>query len=86
MPSSATVTVVVDAERDGPLLTLDVSNDSPGIAPGVAEDLFKVRAPSTEGTGIGLYVSRAVMANVGGSIVLHSADPVCFRLKVPLLF
>jgi len=52
---------------------LRVEDDGPGIAPGMREQLFEAFAttkPAGEGTGLGLYLCRAMLESAGGWIRL----------------
>jgi two-component system, NtrC family, sensor kinase len=66
---------------------IDVSDDGPGIAPEVRERLFTPFATTKPtGTGLGLYVSRLLVARAGGTIEAHDREGggVCMRVVLPV--
>lgn len=67
---------------------LEVKDDGPGIAPGdqakVFEPLYTTK-PVGVGTGLGLYICRAIAEREGGELTLESAPgDTRFRLWLPL--
>lgn len=84
-PNSATVVIeVATGDRD---VELSVADDGPGIAPHHRDQLFEkfARLGSTvKGTGLGLYLSRALARAQGGDLVLGSEAHGCrFVLRLP---
>ena len=77
-------TVEITASAQESTAHIQVSNTGPGIDSATAEQLFKHRAQSSDGTGIGLYVAKAVLNNVGGDIQLSERSPVRFEIKIPI--
>jgi signal transduction histidine kinase len=74
------VAIVADA---GPPVTIDICDDGPGIAPEVADSLFRPfvsRRPG--GTGLGLAIVRRIMEAHGGTVTLAERPgwSTCFRL------
>lgn len=66
---------------------IDVSDDGPGIAPELRERLFTPFATTKPtGTGLGLYVSRLLVARAGGTIEVHDREGsgVCMRVVLPV--
>ena len=69
--AGSTVEIVVDDSDDGEVL-VRVLDEGPGVAPSEIEDLFSLfyRSPTTAanaaGAGIGLFVSRRLVAEMGG--------------------
>ena len=72
-PTGSTVEITIDDAPDGEVL-VRVLDQGPGVAPGEVEDLFSLfyRSPSTSasaaGAGIGLFVSRRLVAEMGGRV------------------
>jgi signal transduction histidine kinase len=77
----------IDAER----VVISVSDSGPGIPQDFHEQLFQrsARHPDTvetvAGTGIGLFISRALARANGGDLTHRSNDPTgsCFELTLP---
>ena len=73
----------VDVE-DGEMVTLRVRDDGPGIPDEVAERLFRDRVAVGRGLGLGLYLVRASMEAMGGSVHLERRRPgAVFALRWP---
>lgn len=72
--------------RDG-FDVLVVSDDGPGIPPRLAERLFEpfVSGKTSDGSGLGLTISRELAANHGGDLRLirSDADGAAFELRLP---
>ncbi len=91
-PPGSTVTVVVAA--DGQEARLDVSDDGPGLPPGLGEQIFSrfVRGNGPAdlsrdaGTGLGLAIVRAVAASHGGRVETgrSAAGGASFAIHLPL--
>jgi two-component system, sensor histidine kinase FlrB len=68
--------------------TISVADSGPGIAPEMGERIFTMHFTTKEGgTGIGLYVARAVVESSGGEIRV-SSEPghgATFRIELPAL-
>lgn len=67
----------------GPPIVLDICDDGPGIAPEIADSLFRPfvsRRPG--GTGLGLAIVRRIMEAHGGSVTVAQRPDwsTCFRL------
>ncbi len=78
--------IVIDIRRDGERAWVSVSDNGGGIA---ADILAKIFDPyfttKTNSAGIGLYMSKMIMAHMGGSIEVHPFEGgVEFRLVMPL--
>ena len=70
--------------RDGSLVTLRVRDEGPGIADDVARRLFRDRVAAGRGLGLGLYLVRATMEAMGGSVHLEEKTPAAvFALRWP---
>lgn len=74
------------ALRDG-YDVLVVSDDGPGIPPRLAERLFEpfVSGKTSDGSGLGLTISRELAANHGGDLRLirTDAEGAAFELRLP---
>jgi signal transduction histidine kinase len=83
------------AGGDAGSVTIDVADDGPGVPAAVRARLFQpfataassrpARAPAPAGTGLGLFVTRRVLEEQGGSIALVEDVPVgaTFRITLP---
>jgi signal transduction histidine kinase len=84
---SPQVTVVTRLGEDG-WLRLLVLDNGPGIAPELAPEIFKpfVSTKGARGTGLGLPVSRKVLREHGGDLLLESKPGAGskFTLQLPL--
>jgi len=70
--------------RDGDRVTLRVRDEGPGIADDVAQRLFHDRVAAGKGLGLGLYLVRATMEAMGGSVHLEEKTPAAvFALRWP---
>jgi two-component system, sensor histidine kinase RegB len=74
--SPATAAVLVSAHRRGGVLTVVIRDRGPGIEADVmariGEPFFTTKAPG-RGMGLGLFLARAVVEGVGGSLQIDSA-------------
>lgn len=83
------VTIKLGVMRDEENLKIYVKDNGPGISPKVKERLFKemVTSKGTQGTGLGLYISQAVVhGNFGGNL-WHEDNPeggAIFGMSIPL--
>jgi signal transduction histidine kinase len=69
---------------DGEQVTLRVRDEGPGIADDVAERLFHDRVAVGRGLGLGLYLVKATMTAMGGSVHLEQRRPAAvFVLRWP---
>ncbi|TWG86012.1 two-component system C4-dicarboxylate transport sensor histidine kinase DctB [Cupriavidus gilardii J11] len=64
------------AVRDaGPCIVIDIADNGPGIAPDIAQRLFTPFSTSkAEGLGLGLVISRDIVADFGGKLEHRAAD------------
>ena len=85
--------VAVRLSREGDLLRLEVEDSGIGIAPDDQHRLFErfFRASNTRdapvpGTGLGLYIARAIVEAHGGRIAVESSvgAGTCFCVELPL--
>jgi two-component system OmpR family sensor kinase len=65
--------VWIDARRDGDHIQILVSDLGPGIAVEQEDDIFEsgVRGGRSTGHGLGLHISRRLLAEVGGTITIR---------------
>lgn len=79
--------VVVTAASEGSDLTVEVSDDGPGLPPKAMANLFQpfAGAGRSGGTGLGLAIARELMRAHGGDVVLARSDAggTAFRLRLP---
>ncbi|MDT0395525.1 MULTISPECIES: HAMP domain-containing sensor histidine kinase [Streptomyces] len=88
-PPGTTVTARV--RRDGPRLCVDVTDDGPGIPPGLLPHVFErfargdsARTRATGSTGLGLAIVQAVAAAHGGAVTVDSVPGrTAFTLHLP---
>jgi signal transduction histidine kinase len=71
-------------------LEITVDDAGPGIAPADRErvfDKFVQLDPSQPGTGLGLFISRAIVESLGGEVSIGESPAggcrVCLRLPIP---
>jgi signal transduction histidine kinase len=82
------VKVATLLEANGTWVRLQVTDNGPGVSPELQQDLFKpfVSTKGARGTGLGLAVSRKILREHGGDILLESqvGKGSRFTLKLPL--
>jgi signal transduction histidine kinase len=72
----------VDVQDGAAQVTLRVRDEGPGISDEVAERLFHDRVAAGRGLGLGLYLVRATMEAMGGSVQLERRRPTAvFALR-----
>ena len=79
----------ITAAREGDRVSLVVSDTGPGIEPAIAGRIFEpffTTKPVGQGTGLGLWVSRRVIGELGGSIELlpSTGKGAAFRVLLPV--
>ena len=69
----------VEASREGDLVTLSVCDSGPGVAPDEQEAIFEefyqaqtARETASEGTGLGLTITKRLVEQHGGRIRVES--------------
>jgi two-component system sensor histidine kinase KdpD len=85
--------ILLSSRRAGERLEFSVEDDGPGIdavdLPFIFDKFYrgKRRAGKSKGTGMGLAISRAILAAHGGQIEAISSPEkgACFRFWVPLV-
>ncbi len=84
----ARVTVTTLREPDGKWLRIEVTDNGPGVPPEKQTEIFRpfVSSKGSRGTGLGLAVSRKILREHGGDIVLRSevGGGSTFALRLPL--
>ncbi len=79
--------IEIRAERDGATVEVTVHDDGLGIAPEHAPRLFRPYFTTKKhGTGLGLFVTRKLLAEHGGTVECSSApgEGTAFRVRLPL--
>lgn len=77
--------VQISMTREGDFVSTIVADDGPGVAEEVRDRLFH-KGVSTRGGGLGLYLSRAIVDALGGSIELVDSEEgagATFRILLP---
>lgn len=66
--------IVISTTADGVRVRIDIEDNGPGIPPEVLPHIFEPFYTTREagGTGLGLSVSRDILAGFGGDVVVHS--------------
>ena len=81
-------TLVLELAVCGPSATISITDSGPGITPEMGERIFTMHFTTKEGgTGIGLYVARAVVESSGGEIRVRSqpGQGATFQIELPAL-
>lgn len=80
--------VTVATRRDGRRVRISVSDNGPGIAPELVDDLFKAfSSGKRNGLGLGLAISRSLAQSHGGDLTVEPGGDGCgarFDLILPL--
>ena len=86
--ADARVSVSTSREPDGEWVRVEVTDNGPGVAPEKQAEIFRpfVSTKGSRGTGLGLAVSRKILREHGGDIVLRSevGKGSTFALRLPL--
>jgi two-component system, LuxR family, sensor kinase FixL len=79
MQSTAVKRLRVSASEDGPTVTIRFEDTGTGV--GSPERLFHPFQQGATSTGLGLYVSRAVVRSFGGDLVYEPrSEGACFAI------
>jgi signal transduction histidine kinase len=73
-------TTKVTASRGGKNVTIEVSDEGPGVDDDIAPHIFERHVTSGGGTGLGLALARDLTAADGGRLELAQRRPPIFRL------
>ncbi|MCK9386855.1 MAG: ATP-binding protein [Sulfuritalea sp.] len=81
--------IEITSRISGDRIVVDFADTGPGLPPQVMEHLydpFFTTKPKGKGTGLGLYVSRDIMARLGGELhaTNRSGGGALFSLRLPL--
>ena len=70
-------TVSVVATADETTFTVRITDNGPGVPDGLQADVFErgVKGLRSPGTGVGLFLVRALVDRYGGEVTLETADP-----------
>jgi signal transduction histidine kinase len=86
--ADARISVVTSREADGEWVRVEVTDNGPGVPPEKQAEIFRpfVSTKGSRGTGLGLAVSRKILREHGGDIVLRSevGKGSTFALRLPL--
>ena len=86
--SASGVTVTTLREPDGKWLRIEVTDNGPGMPPEKQAEIFRpfVSTKGARGTGLGLAVSRKILREHGGDILLKSqvGQGSTFTLRLPM--
>jgi two-component system sensor kinase FixL len=83
MTSTGKKQLRISTRREGGTVVIRFEDTGTGIA--APENLFRPFLSSTESTGLGLYVSRAIMRSFGGELGYEpSSEGCCFAVVLPL--
>ncbi|MBV9332353.1 MAG: HAMP domain-containing histidine kinase [Alphaproteobacteria bacterium] len=79
--------ISVSAERAGGVISLDISDNGPGLPSAVRERLFQpfVSSQRRGGSGLGLAIARELALGHGGDVALIASGPegTLFRITLP---
>lgn len=78
--------IVLTLHQQGLLAVIDVQDNGHGVPEALQNELFTLfHSTKSDGLGVGLWLSRTIMENHGGSIsLLHSSSAgTCFRFTIP---
>src|SRR5271170_5035745 len=83
MTSTGKKQLRISTRREGGTVVIRFEDTGTGIA--APENLFRPFLPGAESTGLGLYVSRAIMRSFGGELGYEpSSEGCCFAVVLPM--
>ena len=80
--------VQIDITCEDHFIKIILVDDGPGVAEEVRDRLFQ-KGVSTQGGGLGLYLSKHVVETIGGSIRLVDSEPgmgAKFEIRLPIIY
>ena len=79
--------IVLQYHNEGTEATIQIKDNGTGIPLELQEKIFEpyfTTREGSEGTGIGLFMARRILANMGGNIACENhGDGACFTLTLP---
>jgi signal transduction histidine kinase len=88
-PRGGCVGITVDAPTPEAFARIDVTDTGPGILREARErvfDPFFTTKPADQGTGLGLYIVREIVQDLGGSVrILDSLEGCHVRVELPVV-
>ncbi len=81
--------IKVTAREQGRFLVFSVDDDGAGVPPAAREKIFKLfhrAASAADGHGVGLSITRRMIASHGGELILEKTSPLggaCFNIYWP---
>lgn len=79
--------VAIRARAEGEFSVIEVADDGPGIAPGILPLLFRpfgTGSHASEGTGLGLFITRRILEQQGGRIDVESTPGAGTTFRIHL--
>jgi len=82
------VDVIIQHTPDSAYIDVTIRDNGPGIPDAIRAHIFEpffTTKPDGEGTGLGLYICRQVIARVGGDLIVNSDDSgAAFVVQLPI--
>jgi signal transduction histidine kinase len=67
--------IIVDLKKQEDQIYINIKDSGPGILPELHQVIFKEQIPSKGGLGLGLYLSKQIITNLGGNLDLCDDSP-----------
>lgn len=86
-PQTGRVVLMADIIDD--FVEFSVIDNGPGIPPKYMEQIFEANfTTKAEGTGIGLYICKCLVENMGGTLSVRNEPKqgCCFSLRIPCIY